>query len=120
MTDSEDEVEEVVTPAADILAIKDVWEHLLIKKIRNEVISGNTTKEIKTWQCLAEGCNMVFNDWNATKALAHGCKLQQYCIQTHVKMCAVPTSGHALKLSRDLYAKKGGVSDAKKSGANAV
>ena len=32
MTDSEDEVEEVVTPAADILAIKDVWEHSLNQK----------------------------------------------------------------------------------------
>ena len=48
MTDSDDEVE-VVTPAADILvAIKDVWEHPLIKKIRNKVIHGNTMKEIKT------------------------------------------------------------------------
>ena len=63
---------------------------------------------------------MVFNGWNATKALAHGCKLQQYCIQKHVKMCDVPTSDHALKLFWDLYDKKIGASDAKKSGADAV
>ena len=35
ITDSEDEVE-VVAPVADILTLKDVWEHLHIKKLETK------------------------------------------------------------------------------------
>ena len=112
---SDDEEEEAVKEA--IQSISDEWSYPLILQIRVEVPQGEgvAPKVVKTWKYQAVGCGMVSSGWNATKALSHGCKIDYYCFQKHVKKCLAPTSQHHLKLFWDLYVRKNGNVMPKKS-----
>lgn len=95
----------ISTPSRPIPpSISAVWDHPLIELVHIPSTPGKSDGYY--WHCRAPGCGKKANGKNATKALAHGARDHQYCIDQHVKPCSGIATQEEIDLFRTLLCKK--------------
>ncbi|KAL3796904.1 hypothetical protein ACHAWO_010665 [Cyclotella atomus] len=100
--------DEVVAPPQPQLpsSIQSVWDHPLVEMIQEPLPAGSVAKQKVSWKCLAPGCGKQWNGANSSKALAHGSRDPDYCLQLHVQACKGTASREAIDLFCSLIQKR--------------
>lgn len=74
--------------------IQTVWSHPLIQRYKK---NGK-----QYWKCNAKGCEKSYFSWNSTKAMCHGARVKQYCLQHNIKRCQGTVTKQELELFQNL------------------